>query len=139
MSSTFPVETFETTSYGLGLPNPYPFGVPEELPRNAVSTALSNSIVAFTGQGRLLGFTVSSTKGSGQFIQLFNLAVLPGSGAVPSFTMDIATVSTKGVAFDPYGRWMTVGCVIVNSTTQASFTAGSADCLFDVQYIPQVI
>jgi len=118
---------------------PYLFGVPEELPNNATSSALANSIVAFTGQGRLIGFTVSSTRASGQFVQLFNQTTVPSDGAVPLLSIDIATVTAKGVAFDPYGRWMTVGCVICNSTTQGSKTIGAADCLFDVQWIPQVV
>jgi len=137
--STFAPETITTTAYGLAVPNPYPYGVPEELPRNAATTALSASIVAFTGQGRLMGFSVSSTRASGQFIQLFNASTLPADGAIPLVSIDIATVTAKGVAFDPSGRWMTIGCVICNSTTQGSKTLGSADCLFDVQYIPQVI
>lgn len=136
---TNPVETFERESYGLSYQQPYPFGIPEELPRSVFSQALSASFIPFTGQGRLLGFTVSSTRASGQFIQVFDANVLPASGAVPPLVFDIATVSTRMVAFDPYGRWFEIGCVIVNSTTQATFTAGSADCLFDVQYVPQVI
>lgn len=137
--SGYPTETFETQSYGLGTPNPYPFGVPEELPRNAFTPALASSLVAFTGQGRLIGFTASSTRGTGQFVQLFNAYSLPSNGAIPLLSIDIASATAKGVAFDPYGRWMTIGCVIANSTTQGSLTIGSADCLFDVQYLPQVI
>ncbi len=132
-------EPFEPQSYGLGYPQPYPFGVPETLPRSNSSQALASSLVAFTGQGRLLGFTASSTKGSGQFVQLFDAAAVPATGAIPLVSVDIATVTAKGVAFDPYGRWMDRGCVIVNSTTQGSLTIGLADCLFDVQYVPQVI
>ena len=47
--------------------------------------------------------------------------------------------TAKGVAFTPGGRWFTIGCIVCNSSTQGSKTIGSADCLFDVQYIPQVI
>jgi hypothetical protein len=137
--SSFPTETFETQSYGLGYPQPYPFGIPEVLPRNATSLALENSHVVFSGQGRVLGLTVSSTRGSGQFFQLFDATALPANGAIPLISVDIASVTAKGVAFDPYGRWFDRGCVIANSTTQGSLTVGSADCLFDVQYIPQVI
>ena len=133
------VEGFETQSYGLGYPQPYPFGVPENLPRNASSNALEASHVAFTGQGRLLGITVTSTRNSGQFIQLFDVAAVPATGAIPLVSLDIATVTAKGIAWDPYGRWMDRGCVVANSSTQGSLTIGSADCLFDIQYVPQVI
>lgn len=137
--SQYPVETFEDESYGLGTPNPYPWSLPEELPKSAHTTGLVASFVAFNGQGRLLGFTVSSTKASSQFIQLFDLVSLPADGAVPVLSIDIATVTAKGVAFDPGGRWMTRGCILCNSSTQGTKTIGSADCLFDVQYVPQVI
>jgi hypothetical protein len=137
--SQFPTETFETQSYGLGYPQPYPFGIPEVLPRNATSLALEASHVVFSGQGRVLGLTVSSTRGSGQFIQIFDAISLPTTGAIPLVSVDIASATAKGVAFDPYGRWFDRGCVVSNSTTQGSLTIGSADCLFDVQFIPQVI
>lgn len=133
------VETFENQSYGLGTPQPYPFGLPEELPKSANTNALSASLVAFTGQGRLLAITVSSTKGSGQFIQLFDATTLPADTAVPIISIDIATVVAKVITFDPYGRWMLRGCVVCNSSTQGTKTIGAADCLFDVQYVPQVI
>jgi hypothetical protein len=132
-------ERFETQSYGLSVPQPYPWGVPEELPNNAASPALANSLVVFVGSGRLLGISVSNTKGSSQFIQVFDATSLPADGAVPIISIDIATVSAKAIAFDPSGRWMTRGCFICNSSTQGSKTIGSADCLFDAQYIPQVI
>ena len=132
-------ETIVTASYGLGYPQPYPWGLPEELPRNAFTPALASSLVAFSGQGRVMGISVSSTRASGQFIQVFNATAVPSNGAIPLISFDIATVTAKGVAFTPGGRWFTSGCVVCNSTTQGSLTLGSADCLFDVQYIPQVI
>jgi hypothetical protein len=112
---------------------------PEELPRNAATPALSSSIVAMVGSGRLVGFSVSNTKASAQFFQLFDLGALPADGAIPVLSIDIATVVAKSVNFGPDGRWMTRGIVICNSSTQGSKTIGSADCLFDVQYVPQVI
>jgi hypothetical protein len=133
------VETIEVTSYGISLPNPYPWSIPEELPRNASTPALAASLVAFVGQGRLMGITVSNTKGSSQFIQVFDASSLPADAAVPIISIDIATVVAKAIAFDPGGRWMSRGCIVCNSSTQGSKTIGSADCLIDVQYIPQVI
>jgi len=137
--NTFPTETFETTSYGLGHPQPYPFGIPEELPHSAFSLALEASHIVCSGACRVLGFSVSNTKASGQFIQVFDATALPANGAIPLISIDIATVVAKVVTWNPYGRWFDRGCVISNSTTQGSLTVGSADCLFDVQYVPQVI
>jgi hypothetical protein len=121
------------------VPQPYLSSWPEELPRNAASPALASSIVAMVGAGRLLGFSVSNTKVSSQFIQVFDLGALPTNGAIPVQSIDIATVVAKAVSFAYDGRWMTRGIVIANSSTQGSLTLGSADCLFDVQYVPQVI
>ncbi len=132
-------EPFEPQSYGLGYPQPYPFGIPERLPLNASSNGLEASRVAFTGQGRVLGVSVSSTKTTAQFVQIFDAAAVPATGAIPVVSVDIATVTARGIAFDPYGRWFDRGCVVANSSTQGSLTIGSADCLFDVQYVPQVI
>lgn len=133
------IEVPNSPAFGLTVPASYPWILPEELPRNAFTPALAASLVVFSGAGRLLGFTVSSTRASSQFIQVFNATSLPANGAIPLLSVDLATVTSKGIAFDPYGRWFTIGCVIGNSTTQGSLTTGSADCLIDAQYVPQVI
>jgi hypothetical protein len=109
--------------------------LPKQTPLNSFSTGLEASRVASAGECRLFGFTVSSTRGSGQFIQIFDATILPADGAVPIISIDIATVTAKGVNFGPIGRWMFRGIVICNSTTQGTKTIGAADCLFDVQYL----
>lgn len=127
------------TVYDLALPNPYPYGLPEELPRSVANPALAASIVAMVGEGRLLGFTVTNTKASAQFFQLFDAGALPADTAVPLLAVDIAASSAKGVDWGTDGRWMSRGIVICNSSTIATKTLGAADCIFDVQYVPQVI
>jgi len=139
MSNLDVTETFPVDSYGLGEPQPYPYGPPEEYPRNASSNALASSQVGFAGQGRLYGFSVSSTRASGQFVQLFDASAVPANGAIPILSLNIATGTSIAVDFGSEGRWMRIGVVVANSTTQGSLTLGSADCLFDVQYLPQVI
>lgn len=129
----------EEPLYGLPVPQPYPFGVPEELPRNALTPALVSSFVAFTGQGRLCGFTATNTKGSAQFVQLFNASTVPATGAVPLLSKSMAASDAVGFDFSFFGRWFSIGLVLANSSTQSTLTPGSADCLFDVQYVPQVI
>jgi hypothetical protein len=129
----------EPYSHGLGYVQPYPFGIPEDLPHNAFTAAAASSLIAFTGQGRVMGISVSSTLGAGQFVQVFNASTLPADGAVPLISVPIAATASIGLAFTPGGRWFTIGCVVCNSTTQATKTIGAANCLIDVQYIPQVI
>jgi len=132
-------EPLEMQSYGLGYLQPYPFGWPEELPRNAVTPALARSIVAFTGRGRLIGGTCTNTKNATQFLLFFDAATVPATGAVPLIAKSMASSDAQGFSFPVAGRWFDQGCVIANSSTQTTFTPGSADCFFDVQYVPQVI
>lgn len=132
-------ETFESDSYGLSLPQPYPWGYPEGLPRSAANPALAASWIPMEGAGRFIGVLVSSTKAGAQFFQLFDSGTLPANGTVPIASVDIASTSSKGLFYGEMGRWMDRGIVLANSSTMGSLTIGSADCIFDVQYIPQVI
>lgn len=126
-------------AFGLALPQTYPWSWPEEMPRSAVNPALAASFIAMEGQGRLLGVTVTNTKASAQFFQLFDASSLPADTAVPIVSVDIAANTAKGIYWGPDGRWMRLGITFCNSSTQGTKTLGSADCLFDVQYVPQVI
>lgn len=126
-------------AYGLELPQTYPWSWPEEMPRSATNPALAASFIAMEGQGRLLGVTVTNTKASAQFFQLFDTSSLPADNAVPLIAVDIAANTAKGLFFGEGGRWMRQGITLCNSSTQGTKTIGSADCLFDVQYVPQVI
>lgn len=108
----------------------------DQRPTNATSVVLSNSIVALAGAGRLIGLSVLSTKASAQFIQVFDLAVLPADGAVPNGPVyTVAASSNLGLYFGPAGRWFGAGIVICNSSTSGTKTIGSADCWFDVQVL----
>lgn len=109
--------------------------LPEQLPNNSTSGALEASHFVSAGESRLFGFTVSSTRGTGQFIQVFDASELPANGAIPIVSIDIATVTAKAVSFGDTGRWFFRGIWLCNSTTQGSKTLGAADCLFDAQYL----
>ena len=109
--------------------------LPQQFPRNSTSNSAESSHLVSAGEGRLYGFTVSSSKASGQFIQVFDAGTLPADGAVPLLSIDIATVTAKGVDFGPMGRWFYRGIILCNSTTQLTKTIGAADCLFDAQYV----
>ena len=105
------------------------------LPLNTHSNVYENAHAVKSGPGYLFGFTVYNSKGSGQFIQVFDSSTLPAEGAVPETFFDIATVVAKGVQWLPLGRSFLRGIYLVNSSTGPTKTIGSADCFFDAQYI----
>lgn len=135
----YPTEPLELESYGLGTPQPYPWGLPEELPKSASSLALSASLLVCSGAGRLYGFGGFNNKGSAQFILAFDVAAVPATGTVPVYVLTAAASSNFGVYWGSSGRWFDRGIVLANSSTAATLTGGSADCWFDAQYTPQVI
>ena len=114
------------------------WGLPEDadalLPLNHYSIALAASMVVKTGPGILYGLTVTNTKASAQFVQVFDASALPADGAVPLFSKSVAAADATGFNWLP-GRTFLVGIVICNSSTSGSKTIGSADCLFDVQFV----
>lgn len=113
------------------------WGLPDEdealRPLNNASPYLVNSRIIKTGPGKLFGFTITNTKTSAQFVQLFDAATLPADGAVPIFSKSVP--ASDGVGFDWIpARTFEVGIIICNSSTSATKTIGSADCLIDAQF-----
>lgn len=102
-------------------------------PRNFSPATLRASIV-IPGHLVVYGFTVYSTKGTAQFLNLFDQSTLPADTAVPVFSWPIAANSGVGFSWAPQGRNCPSGLVLCNSSTDASKTIGAADTLFDVQY-----
>lgn len=109
--------------------------LPDGTPYNSTSVALEASHFVSAGACRVFGFTVTSTKASGQFVQVFDASTLPADGAIPLLSIDIPTATAKGLDFGMSGRWFYRGVWLCNSTTQGSKTIGAADCLFDAQYL----
>lgn len=105
------------------------------LPRNAFTPVLAASELVKAGPGTLYGFTVYSSNAGTQYIQLFDARTLPADGAVPLLNFPVTTKTTLGVDWGTTGRWFERGIFICNSSTDTTKTIGSADCLFDVQYI----
>jgi hypothetical protein len=104
------------------------------LPLNSPSRAVENSRVIKTGRGILYGITVTNTKASAQFVQVFDASAVPADGAVPLFSKSVPAGDAVGIQWLP-GRIFLVGLVVCNSSTSATKTLASADCLFDVQFI----
>ena len=107
------------------------------LPLNSHSIAYESFRVIKSGPGTLFGFSVYNSKISAQFVQLFDMEGVSqlATGAVPVFVMSVATVADREVSWVIPGRFFARGIVIANSSTGPTYTAGSADCWFDAQYI----
>lgn len=114
------------------------WGLPDEAdalePLNYTSPRLQASCVVKTGPGILYGVTITNTKATAQFFQLFDAATLPADGAVPLLAKSITASDAVGFNWLP-GRTFLVGIIVCNSSTQSTKTIGSADCIFDCQYV----
>lgn len=106
-----------------------------DLPFNGGSQKLEVGNLIMTGQAFLLSFTVLNTNVAAQYVQLHDVSQAPSSGAIPAVVYAVSASSNLSVAFTMPGRRFHRGIYITNSQTAATFTAGSADCYFDVQYI----
>ena len=111
------------------------FGEDDPLwPYNSFSVRLENARNIKTGDGILYGLTVTNTKASSQFVQIFDAHDLPADGAVPIISKLVPTGDAVGFAWLP-GRTFFAGIWVCNSSTQSTKTIGSADCLFDAAYL----
>lgn len=102
-------------------------------PRNYAQQKTLASIV-ITNHILVQGFTVYSTKSSAQYLNMFDADALPADGATPIFSWALSANNGVGISWAPRGREFHAGLVLCNSSTDATKTLGSADCLFDVQY-----
>lgn len=107
-----------------------------ELPNNNRSNVLEASRLVLGGPGYVVSLTVNNTNAAAQFIQLHDSPTIPATGAVPSVVFTVSGSADKIVTYVLPGRFFKQGIVIANSSTAATLTAGSADCFFDVQYLP---
>jgi len=104
-------------------------------PANTHSNAYEAIHQVKSGQTLLYGFTAYNSNAAAQFIQLFDRETTPATGAVPAAVFTVAGASNLGAAWTPVPRLFLVGCWIANSSTGPTYTAGAADCFFDVQYL----
>lgn len=99
----------------------------------SLNSGVAASLVVKASAGLLIGFTVSSV--SSQFVQVFDTEALPANATVPVLSFDITALTTRGVSWLPVPRGFRNGIVIANSSTQHALTIGSANCIFDAQYL----
>lgn len=100
---------------------------------NGQNTALATNVV-IAGARALYGATITNTKASSQYIQLHDSATLPADNAVPLLSINMPAHSVATLDYGLRGRSFALGIVICNSSTDATKTIGSADCLIDAQY-----
>ena len=108
---------------------------PGGFPANSGGSALEVFRVVKSGAGTLFGFTVYNS-GAQCFVLLFDGTAAPASGAVPTCApFPVAAASTLGVNFGTWGRAFDRGLVIASSSTASTYTATSAVCWYDAQYV----
>jgi hypothetical protein len=114
------------------------WGTPTEddalLPLNYTSPALASSCVVKTGPGLLVGFTVTNTSASSQYVLVFDATTLPADGTIPILAASVSANTTSTFNWIP-GRTHQHGIILCNSSTNTSKTIGSANCIFDVQFL----
>jgi hypothetical protein len=93
------------------------------------TAALASSKVIKASAGTLYHVVVSNTKASAQFCQIFDSATLPSEAAVPLVSFKLPAGDARSYDVQD-GMPFTSGIVVCNSSTQATKTIGSADCLF---------
>lgn len=98
------------------------------------STAYEASHVITKAPGKVLSVHGYNSKGSAQFIQIFDAAALPADTAVPLLTITVATASNFTITFPADGLPCATGIVVCNSSTGPTKTIGSADVFFTVVY-----
>lgn len=111
-----------------------PSGVDALEPLNCASPRLEASRVVKSGPGVLYGLAVTNTKASAQYVQVFDAATVPADTAVPLLAASVPAGDALGLTWLP-GRTFLTGIVVCNSSTQGTKTIGSADCLFDAQFL----
>ena len=101
-------------------------------PASPSSQGLAAAIV-LSGQVRVYGFTVYSSKASSQFLLMFDASSLPADTKVPIIAIPLGIQSQASAYYGPMGRNFHQGFVLCNSSTDTTKTIGAADCFFDVQ------
>ena len=109
-------------------------GALEANPSLYSSAAAETSGVPKASAGTLLGFAGVSLSASDQYIQIHDLAAVPGDGAIPIFCVKANAADNFFLDLSKWGITMSNGIVIANSSTAATLTIGPADCLFYVLY-----
>ncbi len=99
------------------------------------STAYEASHVLKNGAGTLMSLVGYNSKGSAQFIQLYNSTTVPSDTAVPVYTFTVPATSNFSLDVPGTGIPFTTGIAVANSSTGPTKTVGSSDCYFSAVVI----
>ena len=102
---------------------------------NATTQVYVASLEIKRAPGRLYGLTGYNSKGSAQFILIFDAVDLPVAGSIPKIILNVPTGANFAFDWGIFGRKFDAGIFICNSSTGPTLTIGSADCWFDVQFV----
>ncbi len=104
-------------------------------PSNATSTAYEASRTVKSSPGTLYGLSGYNSKGSAQFVLVFDSQNPPGGAQPAKVVITVGAANNFSADWGVYGRRFTSGIFVANSSTAPLLTVGSADCFFDVQFI----
>jgi len=100
------------------------------------TNGFKKTLVVNTGPCLLIGASIYNSNAAAQFVQLFDGTSAPASGAQPAAVFTVAAAGNLGLYYGSVGRDFLNGCVIVISSTAATYTAaGADDCYIDAQYV----
>jgi hypothetical protein len=98
------------------------------------STAAEASRVLKASAGRLYILTITTSRTSDQYFQLFNSTTVPADSTAPIYTFKLPADSTVQIDFSSVGGiYFSTGIASSNSTTMATKTIGSADCFITAE------
>lgn len=103
-------------------------------PINSSSGKYENKRIVKSGAGTIYGLSGSNSLASGQWVHMFDTQEASLTGLVPVWIMPVDASAPFWADWGPVGRAFLRGCVLANSTTGPTYTAGAADCWYDAQY-----
>lgn len=98
------------------------------------SSAAEASAVVKNSGTRIYWLVGYNGSASDQYVQIHNTTSLPANGVVPTISFKVMAGKNFSLAIPREGIPLGTGLVVCNSSTSATKTIGSADCLFYVLY-----